>query len=173
MLLLLLLLQSFFHISPQFLSQSRRLMHAARRNVLIRMPIDCQWVYWSQTRRSGSGAFKLPGIAAPPWVNKLLGLQYDLHLQQQQQQQQRQPHFCGTNLLQQLFLLVTHAPHLTSRAVRLVRLMKKLPQEQVVQCTSQPRVSIMICACLVSIDQRFICHSLSQSGIIGTDTEDE
>ena len=109
-------------------------MQALRRNVLIRMPIDCQWMYWSQIQRSGSGAFKLPGIAAPPWVNKLLGLQYDLHLQQQQQQQ-RQPHFCGINLLQQLFLLVTLAPHLTSRAVRVVRLMKKLPHEQVVQCT--------------------------------------
>jgi hypothetical protein len=101
------------------------------------MPIDCQWVYWGMCHRStnSGGVLKLPGIAAPPWVNKLLGLQYDLQLNQQQQhhhlQQQHQPYYCGTTLLQQLFLLVSHVPRLATCSVRLIRLIKKLPQEQV------------------------------------------
>jgi hypothetical protein len=102
--------------------------------VLIHMPIDCQWVYWCLRNRSAGNSvvLRLPGIAAPPWVNKLLGLQYDLQLQEEEeQQQQQQPYYCGTTLLQQLFLLVNHVPRLKHPSVRLVRLMKRLPAEQV------------------------------------------
>jgi hypothetical protein len=133
----------------------------ALRNVLIHMPIDCQWVYWClYRRRSSSGSIiRPPGIAAPPWVNKLLGLQYDLDLQQQQKPQQ--PRYCGTMLLQQLFLLTCQVPWFTSRSVRFIRVMKKLSPEQVLDENRIMRKA----SSLIPL--------LPQSGITGIDKEDK
>jgi hypothetical protein len=100
------------------------------RKVLVCMPVDCQWSHFRYHCSSSSRHSALPGIAAPPWVNKILGLQYDLNLNQEQQQ--HEACLCGATLLHELFLLVALTNSHASRANLVLRALRRLPQEQVV-----------------------------------------
>ena len=99
------------------------------RKVLVCMPVDCQWAYF-RYHCSSSRHSTLPGIAAPPWVNKILGLQYDLDLNHEQQQ--HQTYLCAAAVLHELFLLVALTNSHASRANMVLRALRRLPHEQVV-----------------------------------------
>jgi hypothetical protein len=94
------------------------------------MPVDCQWAHFRYHCCSGSRHSALPGIAAPPWVNKILGLQYDLCLNHEQQQ--HETFLCGATVLHELFLLVVLTNSHASRANFVLRALRRLPKEQVV-----------------------------------------